>query len=628
MRVYLVLCVSIFLMGHGVLAALGLSRRLNGALLAAPGVALAVLVIIVGNGIWFETRIPALAMFAAAVAILFGAVGAYDLIKASPPRRDLLLALAGAVCTMLVLAPFFRWGLTRFTGSWFYDVLTYVSHAQFLIDAGRPNIAEFFTTPLATHHVEISSRYIAVGVTAVFSVLAGAPDAQSGYGPLIAMGVLVYASSCAFLAIVWGRDGVLALAFMLVAATGGWVLGVVQANNLDSLLVLALTPLLMAAARLAATSRVRDAVLFGAVVSAIFWTQVELLPIVCAIVTIELARRFWVSGAVVREWAVWAAAVIAVVLVTAGAWMAPSVRFFLHQLQSATTRGAARPGLGYYAGLFDARCALSSAWGFWAPGDWWVAPADRCAPLPLVVFLTVTAVVFTLCLVWGVVRFIRSRDYAFPLALGVILAGAAYMAIGAGYDYGAYKFLSTGWFVIAMVTMEGALAAATVLVAAPAMSYAVVFLILLLPQSIILSMRWARFDTRLVGKSIELYRNVGEIREIVGNVPLVVAIDHPVSAQWFVFFLRDMTLVIANRAHPYFTDGQSAMLRRRAAAGRVQWVATEAGVDLACRGFKLVWQSAAYRLWKSDTPSSIFAKELARPELTYDPLPELSCPPR
>jgi hypothetical protein len=629
MRVYLVLCVASFLAGYGILAAVGLSRRLSGALLAAPGVTLAALVIIVGNGVWLGASVPALGTFIVAVTILFGTLGAYDLIKAPPPRRDLLLAVAAALCTVLVLAPFFRWGLTRYAGSWFYDILYYVAYAQFLIDAGRPNVADFITSYLAIHHIEMSSRYIAASLIAVLSVLGGGPDAQTGYGPLIALAVLVYASACAFLAIVWGRAAALVLAFMLLAVTGGWVLGVVQANNLDSLLVLALTPLLMAVARLAGTFRIRDAVLFGVIFSAIFWTQVELLPIACAVVAIELGRRLWVSGASVREWVVWAAATAGVVLVTAGAWIAPSVRFFLHQLQSATAAGAARPGIGYYAGLFDARCALSSIWGFWAPGDWWVAPADRCAPLPLVVFFTTVAVVFTLCLVAGLVRFIRQRDYVFPLALAVILAGAAYMAIGQRYDYGAYKFLSTGWFVAAMIMMEGVVAAAMALSVVPAMAYAAVFLILLVPQGMIVSVRWARFDTRYIDRTIEPYRKAVEVRQIVKDDPLIVAISHPVAVQWFVFFLRDMKLVTVNRSHAYFHvfDARSVpKARRNEVIGKVQWVATDPAVNLACRGFRLVWQGAPYHLWKSDTPSQIFATELARPELTHDQLPELRCP--
>jgi hypothetical protein len=99
--------------------------------------------------------------------------------------------------------------------------------------------------------------------------------------------------------------------------------------------------------------------------------------------------------------------------------------------------------------------------------------------------------------------------------------------------------------------------------------------------------------------------------------------------QWFVFFLRDMHLITANRSHGYFPifDQRSVpQARRRAVIGKVQWVATDPSTNLACRGFKLVWQGAPYRLWRSDTPSGIFASELAAPALTETPLPELKCP--
>jgi hypothetical protein len=346
------------------------------------------------------------------------------------------------------------------------------------------------------------------------------------------------------------------------------------------------------------------------------------------IAAIALARRFWVSRDAVREWIVWAATLTAVVLLSAGLWVLPSVRFFLRQLHAARDLSEPRPGFGYYLGLYDARCALSSAWGFWAPGDWWGA-GDRCAPLALVVFLTVTAAVFTACLAFGIVRFVRNRDYVLPLALAVILGGAAYMAISEHYDYGAYKFMSTGWFVIAMITMEGVIAAASLVSAAPVMAGAAVLLIMVLPQTMILTTRWVRFDTRHAGKTLEIYRKAAEVRDIVGDAPLIVAMRDTMSVQWFVFVLRDMKLTLPNRPHPYFHhfDTRDVLLaRRRGAIGKVQWVATDDTANLACRGFRLVWQGGPYRLWKSDVPSDIFARELAAPKPSHAELPELSCP--
>src|SRR5262249_34095935 len=112
MRVYLVLVAVSFLSGYGILAALGLGRALNGALLAAPGVALTLLILVVGNGVWFGASIALLAKIVAAAALLLSAFGAVALVKAPPPRRDWIVAALAAACPLIVLFSFFRWSLT------------------------------------------------------------------------------------------------------------------------------------------------------------------------------------------------------------------------------------------------------------------------------------------------------------------------------------------------------------------------------------------------------------------------------------------------------------------------------------------------------------------------------------
>jgi hypothetical protein len=323
----------------------------------------------------------------------------------------------------------------------------------------------------------------------------------------------------------------------------------------------------------------------------------------------------------------WGATATAVAGVTAAVWLWPSAQFFLRQLNAANRTTAPRPGDGFYRGLFDAKCALSTAWGFWAPGDFW--GANPCSPPALIAFLSVVAVIFTVCLVLGGRRLIRTREYGLLCALAVILAGAAYMVLVQHYDYGAYKFLSTGWFIAAFVMIEGVIAAAAAASLAPAMAFVLVLLILLTPQAIILSVRLARFDAAYPYKSIEFYRKAAEIRDIVGKAPLVVALSEGVTAHWLVLFLRDMKLAMVNRPHPYFHNFDRKPLAqawRRDAIGKVQWVVTDSAGDLGCRNFKLVWQGGPYRLWRSVTPSDIFAKELATPEPGQPSLTGIRCP--
>jgi hypothetical protein len=619
MRVYLVLCVASFLSGYGVLALLGLARKWNGALLAAPGVALSVVVIVVGNGLWLGASVPALAILIAAAALVFGAAGAVDLVKAPPRRGVCIVALVAAACPLIVLATFFRWGLTQFAGSWFYDGWSYVAIAQGFIDRFSPGADDFITSLYALSFWQTETRYIASGTIAVLSVLTRGVDAHGGYGPLIALSTLVFASACGFLALVRERTAAVAVVYMVFAATGCWLLGIVQANNLDSLLVFALAPLLMALARVATAPDIRGALAFGLVLAALLWSQVELFPIAAAPAGVQLAWHFWSSRRGWGQWASWAAVSGGVGIAAAAVWMWPAVRYFMGQLRTAQALEIQRPGFGFFSGLFDARCRPSAAWGFLGPGE-------ACTPDGLTV-VTIIAVVFTACLAVGAVFVIRQRDYVAPLALALLLAGAAHMLWGLGYDYGAYKFLSTGWFLAALVMVEGCVAAAAMLRATPALSVSLVALLLCGPQVYVLFQRLALFDAMHPDKTLATYRKAEAIREIVKNDPVAVAMRDGLAAQWFVFTMRDLKLTVVNRPHSYFINFENRggmRARRQQVASRLHWVVTDLSGDLSCRNFRQVWQDGPYRLWRSDEPSSIFAAELAKPPVAAE-LPELTC---
>jgi hypothetical protein len=619
MRVYLVLCVASFLTGYGILALLGLARKWNGALLAAPGVALSILVIVVGNGLWLGASVPALATLIAIAALVFGAAGALDLVKAPPRWGVCVVALVAVACPLIALATFFRWGLTHFAGSWFYDGWSYVVIAQAFIDRFSPGADEFMTSLYALGFWQTETRYIASGTIAVLSVLARGVDAHGGYGPLIALSVLVFVSACGFLAIARERTAAVAVVYLAFAATGCWLLGIVQANNLDSLLVFALAPLLMALARVAAASDLRGASMFGLVLAALLWSQVELFPIAAAPAGLQLAWRIWSSREAWRGWALWTAVTGGFAIAVAAVWIWPAVRFFMGQFKTAQVLGTQRPGFGFFSGLFDAKCRLSAAWGFWGPGE-------TCTPDSLTV-VTIIAVVFSACLAGGAVFLIRQRDYVPPLALALLLAGAAHMLWGLGYDYGAYKFLSTGWFLAALVMVEGCVAAAAMLRATPAVSLSLVFLLLCGPQSYVLYQRLEHFNAMHPDKTLAPYRKAAGIRELVGSDPVAVAMRDGLAAQWFVFTMRDLKLTVVNRPHSYFVNFENwnvMRARRLRAASQLRWVVTDLSGDLSCRNFRQVWQDGPYRLWRSDDPSSIFAAELAKQPVAAE-LPELAC---
>jgi hypothetical protein len=350
------------------------------------------------------------------------------------------------------------------------------------------------------------------------------------------------------------------------------------------------------------------------------WSQVELWPIAVLPTAVQVLLHALRGAHRWREFAKWSVAALGAFLVTASVWIAPSAVFFQRQWAAATRDPSIpRPGINYFRGLFDAKCAPSSAWGLWGP-------FEPCAPALLVNAALVFSALLTVLLAAGAVSFLRKRDYAIPLATGLMVGGAGYMLVAQTYDYGAYKFLSSAWHLAALLVVEGVAVLAAVLPRAAAGYLAAI--LLLVPQGIGTYFRHERFEIANPVKSLSHYRQVSHIRSLVADAPLVVAMNDPRATLWFLLVVRDMQLVPAKMYHGYlrrFEHSNAVLAKRRQIAGHIHWVVTDLSGDLACRDFKLAWEGGPYRLWKSEEPSSIFAKELANRAIVDQQMPELKC---
>jgi hypothetical protein len=626
MLIYVLLAIACLLSGVGALTVLGLSRNMSGALLAAPGVGLMLFVMLVGNGLWFGAHVTTLAAVALGIVFLLGLIGVVELVRSPPDRRDWLVTGAAALCPFVVLAPSFYWGLTDFPGSWFWDGWSYIANAQYFLDRFAvpptdPSLIHIYGEDFRQRQI----RYITYGLIALLSTLVKGVDAHAGYGPFLAIAVFVFATSCGFFALTRGQTAAaprhgLVVVYVLFAGTAGWILAVVQANNLDSFLLLAFGALLSGFVSSAVWMSVRGGLIIGATVAAMLWSQVELFPIALLPAVVQVIQQALSRAPHWREFARWSAAALVTFLVTVSVWIVPSILFFQRQWQVANRDPSIpRPGINYFRGLFDAKCATSSAWGMWGP-------FEPCTPPLLVNTALLYSALLTLLLIVGAVHLVRKRDYAIPLATGLLIAGAVYMIWGKAYDYGAYKFLSSAWYLAALLVVEGVAVAAAAVPRIPAGYLAAV--LLLFPQAIGIYSRHQKFEIANPVKSMSYFRQASQIRSLVGDASLIVAMNEYRYALWFVLVTRDMHVVPARIPHGYIRRLELNPLvqeRRRQAIGKIHWVATDRNGDLSCRDFALVWEGGPYRLWKSEQPSSIFAERLRSTSIVAQDLPELKC---
>jgi hypothetical protein len=178
-----------------------------------------------------------------------------------------------------------------------------------------------------------------------------------------------------------------------------------------------------------------------------------------------------------------------------------------------------------------------------------------------------------------------------------------------GYDYGAYKLLLTNWWAMAFALIGGA---QLLLARSPHRSYqaglriGLVALFLLLVCGNVL--RLVAFDKGLAEKSVLPFKQVRQIRDILGQNALLVAIDDALANEWAVYFLRDVPVRLAFY-RMYMAQSHVVPLMDRAKAiplGDLRYILTDKTTfwwlptDSA-----LLWSGERYRLWRLPRDPSI-----------------------
>ena len=199
-------------------------------------------------------------------------------------------------------------------------------------------------------------------------------------------------------------------------------------------------------------------------------------------------------------------------------WLPKGLRFFWRQWQAAQTDLVDKPGIGILPGSWTqfARHRRSGGSG---------PPSEACAPPWLIYLATIIAIVFAFLFVIGTkLALSRPSGFAIPLAALIMLLGAICMIVTQRYDYGAYKFLCIGWFLFALLIVEGLVWSSSGLKGdRPRAAVVLDLLLLLLPQTVLLGLRLHRFDASRPIKDMGYFRSVSKIQGVVGDAPVLVS---------------------------------------------------------------------------------------------------------
>ena len=558
--------------------------------------------------------------------VVLACIGLHDVRRRrslhSSPQPLLAILVSCALAPVIVLLPYFVFGLADYPGSRLPDGWWSVATGRHLwtyglrADGMLEPLYGFASQFLVTWH---GVRSVASASLGVLSLLGHAGDTQRSVGLFMALALFTFGTSAAAVSVSRAWQAGRSILFVLLAVASGWAANAVYANNYDNLLALGYFPAIAAVVRAPRSSR-GSWIVLGVIAAGLAYTYPELAIAVLAVGLVMVAERSWKA----RSWRDargfgWAAAVF---LVLAGPHLPSTIRFLGAQSAQALRpdQGSFRPGETLFKGLLIPRyrpSAFSSLGGerqvltlFWSQ-----------AAVALLLFMLLAT---------GIARVLRSRDFGILAALTLPLIAAPVLMFVDAYDYGAYKMILIGWWAVVLCLVE-----ATASFERPGIHWRVltwlsVAVCLAIPtvtlaRSVNLALNardlakvQVAFDAVSVApRSMDQFRSLEEIARIVGQEPVGIFVKNWEALEWATYFLRNAhtrlgvftgylgtTWVRGGlESSPYPWDGIRYILSD----------AEDPGPVVEDQSWTLVWRNGPFRLWDTGGSSWAIATDVENP---------------
>jgi len=532
------LCAYLYFSGRALIQTL--LRPVKGDLnyLLSPVASLAAHAVVIGTAVFYGFTTSGIARFGWPAGLILMLFGMRNAANENKLRQWLPDALALTLIGMVPLAGAFYYGLLDFPGSPALDGWSYIAFAQYLYDY-RIGF-EGGLAPLYQYAAHLAgTRFIApalIGYLAFPLIESNlAQDVQQAANLFLGIVAFSYASACLYVWRSHNQEGRGAFIYGLFCISSYWIIRILSANNFDNFLFLAILPAVTAARFVGRPASAGLPLLIGLFVAAEIYSYPEMAPIAAflafACVVAALINRPEEKREILRASIV---AVLATAILCAP--MAEHLwKFFVNQATFAMSSGA-RPGEGAFPELFMARESVINFFGFEIPA------IESRTNLLLLVSIGV-AMIF----VRGILLAIRKKDGHHLLAFFLLMvAGYVYMLWRKRYDYGAYKFAVSGWWVTAYYLLAGiqSIPKGGIHGKAVLVRRAMIALLLSIFGGTTVAYYWH--------PGYPDYRSLGEFREMRAHLgmfssrPIYNALEDPRANMWATYFLRSQSLIMLN----------------------------------------------------------------------------------
>jgi hypothetical protein len=444
----------------------------------------------------------------------------------------------------------------------------------------------------------------------LLSVFETPGDTQAAEGLLVVLTYFGLACAHAALASEFGLPDALVLACVGFTMLAGWMLSVVQADNYDYAAALVYFSGLAAMIRDPAPFTRRRWAWLGFLCAALYYTYPELVIAILGCTVLFLIERLLHAEDrfhVRRGLLTGALAAVVIWLALTAPYLKESSRYFTQQA-AGTLTATVRPGEGYFPGLLLANQIVPAVW---ALGGEFVTPQRLAVRL---LRLLIGLGLFVL-LVRGLLELLRRRAWSVVLVMLALTAGTLLMIVRYAYSYGAYKFIVFNWGLMILAVVLGASAWTRTSVRRAAMG---VSLLMLLAIPAVLAVRLSRVEPTIASQSLEWFRPVAHVRDLVGHEPLGIALENDLSSYWAIYFLRDQHIQLL-QFPTYLGMPHVQPLMARApviAPASIRYLLTDTvdpGPLVEVEGWARVWRQGRYTLWDTAANGWAVAQTVSTP---------------